>query len=294
MATGVWRANFDSNRLKEFFERGGAIPKGLEHLLSLPNVGVVDSEPLSEESMLLAHTLELISSVKEITAEIMSATGESGTRRLFDTIAYSAGGTLSAAHAVAKGKYANAFVITAVGDHHARRTSFGGECYLHSVAIAIKSLRREGVMNRFAIIDTDTHDGDGTVDHFATDGDVLHLCLCNGRLLTVKGAKQDYHFKVKNRMEVSKYVEYVDDACRRIKDFKPEMIFWEFGIDCYKGDYGGVELPVETSVDVASKLVAVANEVSEGRLVTVLCGGHSAKNASYIIPAVIEKMSSNA
>ncbi len=293
MTTGVWRANFDSKRLKDFFEREGVIPSGLERLLLLPHVEVVDSEPLSQEDMLLAHTPRLIRSVKKVTAEIMSATGESGTRSLFDTIAYSAGGTLSATHAVAKGKYANAFVITSVGDHHASRESFGGGCYLHSVAIAIKSLRMEGVMDRFAIIDTDTHDGDGTVDYFANDTGVLHSCLCVNRRFAVNRAKQDYHFKVERNMDPRKYLAYIDEACRLIKDFKPELIFWEFGIDCYKGDYGGVELPVETSVDVASKLVAVANEVSEGRLIAVLCGGHSAENASYIIPAVVEKMSSN-
>jgi acetoin utilization deacetylase AcuC-like enzyme len=61
--------------------------------------------------------------------------------------------------------------------HHAARGMLGGYCYLNNAAIVGEWLRREGGMQRVAILDIDYHHGNGTQQIFWERSDVLYLSL---------------------------------------------------------------------------------------------------------------------
>ena len=96
----------------------------------------------------------------------------------YESALYSAGGTVQVASEIWQGEIDNALVFTSFGDHHAGSNFYGGACYLNGVALAITVLREKGV-RRFTIVDTDCHHAGGTRDIFASDDDVLHICLCH-------------------------------------------------------------------------------------------------------------------
>jgi acetoin utilization deacetylase AcuC-like enzyme len=73
-----------------------------------------------------------------------------------------------------------------------------------------------------------------------------------------------------------------------VKPFRPEIIFWNWGYDGTVGEYGDMELSPEFHFHLASEIKEVAEEVSGGRLVVILCGGSRRDLASLIIPRVIE------
>jgi acetoin utilization deacetylase AcuC-like enzyme len=95
----------------------------------------------------------------------------------YEAVLYSAGGTVQAADEIRRGKIDNAFKFTSFGDHHADRDLYGGMCYFNGTALTITLIMEKGV-GRFAIVDTDCHHADSTMDIFGSNEDVLHVYFC--------------------------------------------------------------------------------------------------------------------
>ena len=74
----------------------------------------------------------------------------------------------------------------------------------------------------------------------------------------------------------------------RVKDFKPDLIFWYFGFDTHQGDYGSLGLSGRCFQEIARFMKTTAEEVSGGRLEVVLGGGSRTDIATNVIPPVIE------
>ena len=275
--TGIFFTYFQGERLKDF-------PQALAGLLDKDNIFYYDAlypsheglyyvEPVSETLLLKVHSRSLVQRVKRT--------------RDFEAALYSAGGTVQAALEIWQGKIDNAFVFTSFGDHHAGSDFCGGMCYFNGAALAISALREKGI-KRFAIIDTDSHHADGTRDIFGADDDVLHVCFCH----------QDYHdnhnnvdVKISYPTSDEEYLAKVrQEFVPRAMTFKPDFIFWEFGYDATRGEYGDKGISKNCHVKLAELIKAVADKVSRGRLITILCGGSSRVIATYTIPRTIARL----
>ena len=273
--TGIFFTYFQGERLKDF-------PQALDGILDEENVSYYDAvyesrqglyylEPLSEELLLKVHSQSMVQRVK--------LTGD------YESALYSAGGTVQAAERISQGQLDNAFVFTSFGDHHAGRDFYGGMCYFNGAALAITALRDRGV-RRVVIVDTDCHHADGTRDIFNHDKDVLHICFCN----------QDYSDKYNNvDIRIPYHTsdeEYLDRVTQelfsRVIAFETEYIFWEFGYDATKGEYGDKGLTMDCHPRLAAIIKAVADKVCQGRMVTILCGGSGRAVATYTIPRIID------
>jgi len=272
--TGIFFTYFQGERLRDF-------PQALAGILDKENVSYYDAVydshdglyylvPVSEELLLKVHSQDMVQRVK--------MTGD------YESALYSAGGTVQAANEIWQEGIDNAFVFTSFGDHHAGRNFYGGMCYFNGAALAIAALKERGV-KRLAIVDTDCHHADGTRDIFGSDDDVLHMCLCY----------QDY-FDEHNNIDIkipphTSDEEYLalmrQEFVPRAVAFKPEYIFWEFGYDATQGEYGDKGLTRDSHLKLAQLIKGVADKVSNGRLITILCGGSGRSLATYIIPRII-------
>lgn len=274
--TGIFFHYQDGERLRDF-------PHALDSLLERPNVFLYDAfypskpkasyelEPVSQDLLPEIHSPEMIQRVRMTP--------------YYDTAIYSAGGTVQAAEEIWQGGIDNAFVFTGTGDHHAGRNFFGGWCYLNGAALAIANQRRKYGARKFAIIDTDSHHGDGTWDIFAEDEEVLYFCFCPESRVE---QKNKINITVSWRTSDEEYLRLVErEFVPRGRSFAPELIFWNWGYDGTQGEYGDIGLTVDCHPRLAEIIQAVADEVCGGRLVTVLCGGHSGEIASYTIPRVL-------
>ncbi len=74
---------------------------------------------------------------------------------------------------------------------------------------------------------------------------------------------------------------------KRVKAFRPEVIFWNWGYDGTIGDYGDMGLSPEFHLQLAREIKQLAHEVCAGRLVVILCGGGQRNLASFLIPRII-------
>ena len=272
--TGIFFVYFHGERLKDF-------PGALEGLLDKGNVSYYDAvygscdglyclEPVAERLLHKVHSDHMIEGVKH--------TGD------YEAALYSAGGTVQAAEDIRQGRIDNAFVFTGYGDHHAGRDFCHGMCYFNGAALAIAMLKEKGV-RRFAIVDTDSHHGDGTRDIFRRDTGVLHVCFCD------QDYSDAYHkidIGIPSHTHDEEYLAKMKEVfIPRAKAFKPEYIFWEYGYDATKGEYGEKGISPDCHIGLARLIKTTADEICEGRLITILCGGSTRDTATYTIPRII-------
>ena len=201
------------------------------------------------------------------------------------------GGVVEAAEKICVGEVDRAFAFIGAGGHHAGRDFFGGYCCFNDVAIAIAHLREKFGVQRFAILDTDAHHGDGTRDIFQEDTDVLHVCICGMNYVSPDGTKVDVPAPWGGQDPDQVYLKIAESAfAQRVRDFRPDLTVWYFGFDGHRGDYGDMGLSLRAFVDLADFMVAAAQEASGGRLLTVLGGGSRTDLATLIIPQVIRRL----
>jgi acetoin utilization deacetylase AcuC-like enzyme len=275
--TGIFFTYFQGERLRDF-------PQALTGILDKDNVAYYDAvyqyrnglyylEPLSEALLLKVHSADMVSRVK--------LTGD------YESALYSAGGTVQAAEAIWRGEIDNAFVFTSFGDHHAGRDFYGGMCYFNGAALAIKALKERGV-RRFAIVDTDCHHADGTRDIFASDDDVLHVCFCSQQWAD---EHNNVDVRIPSPTSDEAYLAQLErEFVPRAVAFQPEYIFWEFGYDATRGEYGDKGLTRDCHLQLARVIKEAADRVCQGRLITILCGGSGRSVATYTIPRIIRRL----
>ena len=85
-----------------------------------------------------------------------------------------AAGAIAAADAVSQG--AHAYALARPPGHHAYGARAGGHCYLNNAAIAAQRLRANGAL-RVAVLDIDSHHGNGTQGIFWDRADVFFASI---------------------------------------------------------------------------------------------------------------------
>jgi acetoin utilization deacetylase AcuC-like enzyme len=275
--TGIFFHYQNGERLRDF-------PQALEGILSHDNVFLFDAfyplkppssydlEPIPIEAIREVHTPDMVERVKRSAA--------------FEGALLSASGTVAASIRIWMKEIDNAFVFTGYGDHHAGRDFFGGGCYFNGTAIAIHELRKRFGARKFAIIDTDAHHGDGTWDIFENDADVLYVCFCSAPS-QCHSNKVNVH--VPWHLKDDDYLSLVrSEFLARVKSFEPEAIFWNWGYDGTRGEYGDMGLSPNLHVRLAQELKRIADEICRSHLIVVLCGGSRRDLARHLIPRVIK------
>lgn len=277
MTTGIFFHYQSGDRLRDF-------PEALEGLLSRDNVlyydglyplkppSSFDLEAIPIELLCRVHSRDMVERIRQSPA--------------FEGALLSASSTVAAALRIWRGEIDNAFVFTGYGDHHAGSNSFGGGCYFNGAAIAIRDLQDRFGAKRFAIIDTDAHHGDGTWEIFSQDPQVMYMCFCSG---SYTETNDNVNVTVPWRTTDAEYLGLVTaNLIPTVEDFKPEAVFWNWGYDGTRGEYGDMGLSPESHVMLAKELKRLADRVCQGRLIVVLCGGSRRDIARLIIPKIVQ------
>ncbi len=108
---------------------------------------LVEAEPATEIQIGLAHTTEHIETVRQ--------------EGLYDIAALAAGGAVQAARL---GLKRPTFGAIRPPGHHASGDSCWGFCYFNNMAVALLTLKDEGLIDTATILDFDLHYGDGNVN----------------------------------------------------------------------------------------------------------------------------------
>jgi len=249
-----------------------------EGIFSQPNVTWFESKPATEEEIGRLHSQEWIDHIKKT--------------QWWEVSLYSVGGMIGATEKVLKGEIDNALVIAGVGGHHAHRDNAWGGCYFNVIGLGIPHARAKSLGKRFAIVDTDTHHADGVRDLYKNDGDVLHICFCNsysGEDSAEDRTGNKTKFCFPHGSSDEEEVRNVErEVPERIKEFKPELIFWLCGMDTHRDSYGTAALTENAYPRLAKFIKQTADEYCQGKLIVKTCCNAPPHATSYIIPRIVD------
>ncbi|HZE71770.1 MAG TPA: histone deacetylase [Pyrinomonadaceae bacterium] len=234
---------------------------------------LVEPEPIPLADVLLVHTEDYVSRLcnGRLSSIEVRRLGlpwsESLARRSF----YAVGGTLGAAHAaIREGVGSN----LAGGTHHAFADRGEGFCVLNDVAIAIASLRRDGVIKRAAIIDCDVHQGNGTATIFADDPDVFTFSMHGARNYPLFKARSSLDIELADGTKDAVYLAALTTNIDSAFADHPDIVMYLGGADPFEGDkLGRLALSIE-GLRRRDEIVLRECFRREIPVVTVMSGGY--------------------
>ncbi|MDX6751985.1 histone deacetylase family protein [Geminicoccaceae bacterium 1502E] len=140
------------------------------------------------------------------------------------------------------------FALCRPPGHHAASDLYGGYCFLNNAAIAAQALRDAGAA-RVAVLDVDYHHGNGTQEIFYRRADVLFASLhADPRQefpyflghVDERGEGPGEGFNLNYPMPqgtgFGKWMEALEEACRRIEAWRPDALVVSLGVDTFEGD----------------------------------------------------------
>jgi acetoin utilization deacetylase AcuC-like enzyme len=247
------------------------------------------AQPASEAQMLAVHQRRLL--------EVVRAAASRGPHWLtpdtyirpgsWDAARMAAGAAVAAVDAVWSGQAANAFALIRPPGHHATPSQPMGFCLLNNIAIAARHALDVLGAERVAIVDFDVHHGNGTQDCFYDDGRVFFCSTHawpfypNTGAADEMGAEDGYGTTLNLPLPYGTgdtgfqllYDQVVLPALRR---FAPQLILVSAGYDAHWDDpLGPLSLSIDGYAALTQRLVQLAGEICDGKIVLVLEGGYS-------------------
>jgi acetoin utilization deacetylase AcuC-like enzyme len=155
-----------------------------------------------------------------------------------------AGGSILAAR---KAIEQRAAVNIGGGFHHAFADHGEGFCAIHDVAIAIRRLQKDGLVERAAVVDCDVHQGNGTAAIFAGDASVFTLSLHQENNYPSPKPPSDLDVNLADGTGDDEYLEQLAHALHAVVAAGPFQLWcYVAGADPYGQDQlGGLGLTID-------------------------------------------------
>lgn len=197
---------------------------------------IIEPQPAPAADVLLVHTEDYVTRLRagSLTPRELRRLGLPWSKALVRRSFLATGGTLAAARAAlaTTGIASN----LAGGTHHAFPDHGEGFCVLNDVAVAIRALRCDKLIERAAVVDCDVHQGNGTATIFEGDASVFTF--------SVHGAKNYPVFKARSTLDVElpdatgdeTYMHTLAEHLPRVFAQRPDIVFYLGGADPYAGD----------------------------------------------------------
>lgn len=221
----------------------------------------------------------------------------------FEIAALSAGGVIEAALAVARGAVTRSFALVRPPGHHAERHRARGYCLLANIPIAVDRLRAEGLAERIAIIDWDVHHGNGAQSIYYDDPNVLTISIHQEQLYPADsgfvhelGVDEGVGFNLNlplpsgGGVGIYRYAfETVIEPA--VRSFQPDIIFVACGYDAGILDPSSqMALPASGFTELTKRVISLAEDVADGRLVFAQEGGYSELHSPLCGASVIHAL----
>lgn len=212
----------------------GGVAEALKGLLP-----VLPAPEVPREALFLAHEASYLEKLfgEGLTREESLRLGLPFSQALLRRALHATGGTLAAAlDALEAGLGLN----LAGGTHHAFPGRAEGYSLFNDVAVAIFWLRaKEGFSGRVLVVDLDAHQGNGTAFFFQEDPSVFTLSLHGERNYPLKKERSDLDVGLPDGTGDEAYLWALEGALEKARAFRPDLVFYNAGVDVLRGDRFG-------------------------------------------------------
>lgn len=200
---------------------------------------IVEPKAIEDKDVLRVHTDEYINKLKtcSLTEEEKFTLEMPLSEGIVEASYICCGGTLKAARSALERKAA--FHLGG-GFHHAFSDHGEGFCVLNDVAVSIKALENEGLIEKALVIDCDLHQGNGTASIFENEDNVFTFSIHQENNYPFYKPKSDLDIGLGNYTSDKIYLEHLyNNIPKIISAFKPDIILYLAGADPYKEDQLG-------------------------------------------------------
>ncbi len=161
------------------------------------------------------------------------------------------------------------------GFHHAFPDHGEGFCAINDIAIAIRALQHNHVIEKTLIVDCDVHHGNGTAAIFAGDRSVLTLSLHQFNNYPSEKPPSVIDVDLRDGVEDAEYLDRLDGALKVALSFSPDLLVYVAGADPYRDDQlGGLALTID-GLKRRDRLVFETALAQSVPVAVVLAGGYA-------------------
>lgn len=197
---------------------------------------LLEPDAADDETLATAHSPDYVRRIATggLDAREIRAIGFPWSPEMVERSRRSAGATVSACRAaLASGCGVN----LAGGTHHAFRDRGEGYCVFNDAAVALLTLKREGLVERAAVVDCDVHQGNGTASILANESTLFTFSIHGEKNFPFRKERSDLDIELPDGTGDDIYLDALDRGLdRTIAAARPELVVYLAGADPYRDD----------------------------------------------------------
>jgi acetoin utilization deacetylase AcuC-like enzyme len=252
----------------------------------------LSSTPADAKWLSLVHTpghIEHVRRICELGGGVLDQADTPVGANGFEMGLLSLGSALTACDWVMQNKGKRAFSAARPPGHHAEPDRPMGFCLFSNMAIAARYVQQMYGIQRIAVVDFDVHHGNGTQACLESDPSILFISLHQHPATLYPGSGHEWEIGIgKGRgftMNIPfqpgatdhDYLAAIDDrVVPKVSEFRPELLMISAGFDGHQDDpLAEIELTEEGFDLITRRMVDLAEQRCDGRLVSLLEGGYN-------------------
>ena len=241
----------------------------------------VEPKPASDEEILRVHEPGWVDRLKTGTLRVdeLLKLEIPYSKQMVEAFWLATGGTILAARNALRDRIG--FNIGG-GFHHAFAGHGEGFCAINDVAVAIRALQHEALIERALVVDCDVHHGNGTAAIFAGDRSVLTLSLHQFNNYPSEKPPSTIDVHLRDGTSDDEYLDRLRGALGVAMSFAPQLILYLAGADPYCEDQlGGLALTLD-GLKQRDRMVFEAALAQKIPVAVVLAGGYARRTEDTV------------
>ena len=198
----------------------------------------------------------------------------------------SAGAGLEALDKILDGSIDNAFCAVRPPGHHAEQNRAMGFCLFNNVGVIARYAQEVKQLGKVFIFDWDVHHGNGTQHSFYKNSSIFYSSVHQYPFYPGTGSSDEtgsgdglgsnLNLPMRAYSEDSDYLNIIESKLvPTIQKYNPDLIIISAGFDAHEKDpLAQIELSTDCFGAMTQKLLEVARDVCQGRILSMLEGGY--------------------
>jgi len=287
--------------------RLNAIQKKIESSKYYNNLTLIQPRKATVEDIAKVHGTGYIQSVED--------SCRNGVRNLdadtvisadsYQAALLSAGAGLEAVDKILEGTVDNAFCAVRPPGHHAEQNKAMGFCLFNNVGVIARYAQDVKKIEKVFIFDWDVHHGNGTQHSFYKDSSIYYSSIHQYPFYpgtggvdetgTGDGLGSNLNLPMRAFSCDSDYITSIENKLIPvIQKFNPDLIIISAGFDAHENDpLAQINLSTECYGKMTQKLMEIANDVCNGRILSMLEGGYDYSALADSVQLHVETLSNS-